>query len=184
MSLYTKKGDDGKTSIFGCDQRISKSSVVTEALGTLDEANSYLGMCKVQAVADNFILKDKEIAKIIHELQDDIFIIQAEVAGADKTIQEKKIKLLESLIAEIETELPEIKTFFISGGTELASRLDFARTLVRQAERRVVGVHEEGLQKIGKYTLAYLNRLSSILYVLARFANHQRNIVENAPDYE
>ena len=184
MSLYTKKGDDGKTSVFGCDQRLSKSSSITEALGVLDEANSYLGVCKVQAVTDNFVLGDMDIAKVVHELQDDMFTIQAELAGADKTIPEEKVKLLESLIAEIEKELPEIKSFFISGGTELASRFDSARALTRRAERRVVGVHDEGIRKVGKYTLAYLNRLSSILYALARFANHQRDIIENAPDYK
>ncbi len=191
MTLYTAKGDDGTTTTFGCDQRLSKSSSIAEALGTLDEANSYLGMCKVQARADNFQLDLSEvsgtsqsIADIVHELQDDLFIVQAELAGADKTMPESKVKWLEGIIAEIEQELPPITTFFISGGTELASRFDFARTLARRAERRVVGVHDEGVQKVGKHTLAYLNRLSSILYALARFANHQRDIREDSPDYE
>jgi len=205
MTLYTAKGDDGTTTTFGCDQRMSKSSAIAEALGTLDEANSYLGMCKVQSVADNFTLGDKKIANIVHELQDDLFIVQAEVAGADpiklrngagntNNVMKKKVKWLEGIIAEIEKELPPITTFFISGGTELASRFDFARTLIRRAERRVVGVHDsycakatkdkEGVQKVGKHTLAYLNRLSSILYALARFANHQHEVIEDAPDYE
>jgi len=193
MTLYTAKGDDGTTTTFGCDQRMSKSSAIAEALGTLDEANSYLGMCKVQSVADNFTLGDKKIADIVHELQDDLFIVQAEVAGASKDITESKVKWLEGIITEIEKELPAITTFFISGGTELASRFDFARTLIRRAERRVVAVHaesleqgreKEGVQKVGKHTLAYLNRLSSILYALARFANHQREVIEDAPDYE
>ncbi len=182
--LYTAKGDDGTTTTFGCDQRMSKSSGIAEALGTLDEANSYLGMCKVQSVTDDFVLGEQIIAKVVHELQDDLFTIQAEVAGANKTMPETKVKWLEGIIAEIEVELPPITTFFISGGTELASRFDFARTIARRAERRVVGVHDEGVQKVGKHTLAYLNRLSSILYALARFANHQRDIVEDAPDYE
>jgi len=184
MVLYTAKGDDGTTTTFGCDQRMSKSSSIAEALGTLDEANSYLGMCKIQSVANGFMLGKQNIAKIVHELQDDMFTIQAEIAGANKTIPESKVKWLEGIIADIEAELPPITTFFISGGTELASRFDFARTLARRAERRVVGVHDEGVQKIGKHTLAYLNRLSSILYALARYANHQQGIVEDAPDYE
>ncbi len=191
MTLYTAKGDDGTTTTFSCDQRISKSSAITEALGTLDEANSYLGMCKVQARADNFQLDLSEISgnfqqlhKVVHELQDDLFIVQAEIAGADKSIPESKVTWLGGIIAEIESELPPITTFFISGGTELASRFDFARTVVRRAERRVVGVHDEGIQEVSKHTMAYLNRLSSILYALARFANHQRDIVEDAPNYK
>ncbi len=184
MALYTAKGDDGTTTTFGCDQRMSKSSAIAEALGVLDEANSYLGLCKVQSVLDNFILNKHKISVIVHEVQDDLFIVQAEVAGADKTIQEKKVKWLEELIGEIEKELPEIKSFFISGGTELAARFDFARTLVRRTERRVVGVHDEGVHKLGKQTLAYLNRLSSLFYALARLANSQRDIAEDSPDYK
>jgi cob(I)alamin adenosyltransferase len=183
MALYTGKGDGGTTKTFGCDQRISKSSAVAEALGTLDEVNSYLGLCKVQSRASEFIVGDVKIADIVHELQDDLFIVQAEVAGAPKTIPEQKVHWQEDIIHTIEKELPPIKTFFISGGCELSSVFDMARTLARRAERRVVGVHEEGIQEVGAYTLAYLNRLSSTLYALARYANHQRGIVEKAPDY-
>lgn len=183
-ALYTGKGDDGTTTTFGCNQRMSKSSSIAEALGTLDEANSYLGMCKLQAGADAFVLGKREVADIVHELQDDLFTVQAEVAGAEKSISSEKVTWLEGIIADIEAELPPITTFFISGGTELASRFDFARTLARRAERRVVGVHDEDVQKVGKHTLAYLNRLSSILYALARYANHKQGIVEDAPDYK
>lgn len=184
MALYTGKGDDGTTKTFNCDQRISKSSAIAEALGSLDEANSYLGICKVQSRADDFIIGTQKVADIIHELQDDLFIVQAEVAGAPKKMPARKIAWQEKIIAQVEAVLPPITTFFISGGTELSSRLDVARTLVRRAERRVVGAHEEQLQKVGKHTLSYLNRLSSVLYALARYANHQRGIAERAPDYK
>jgi len=185
MALYTRKGDDGTTTTFACDQRMSKSSKIAEALGTMDEANSYLGLCKVQAVADNFTLGNTKLSDIVHEMQDDCFIVQAELAGdASKTIPEEKVKWLEEITDKIEAELPKITTFFISGGSELAARFDFARTLIRRAERRAVEVHEEGIQELGKYTLAYLNRMSSALYALARFANHQRDIKEDAPDYK
>ncbi len=184
MALYTGKGDDGTTTTYGCDQRLSKSSAIAEALGVMDEANTYLGLCKTQSVADNFTLGDKKIADIVHEMQDVCFTIQAELAGAGHTIAEEKVKWLEALIAEIEKELPKIHSFFISGGSELAARFDFARTLIRRAERRAVAVHEEGIQKLGKHTLAYLNRMSSMLYALARFANHQREIEEGTPGYK
>jgi cob(I)alamin adenosyltransferase len=183
MTLYTGKGDDGTTTTFGYDQRISKSSSVAEALGTLDEANSYLGICKLYASKDKLNINGKEVSGIVHELQDDMFIIQAEVAGAGKTMPAGKVEWLECMITDVEEELPLIKSFFIAGGTELAVAFDFARTLVRRAERRVVGVHDEGVQKISKHTLAYLNRLSSILYALARLANYQQNISEYTPDY-
>ncbi len=183
MALFTGKGDDGTTKAFDCDQRMSKSSAVAEALGALDEANSYLGMCKIQSRNDECMLSEQHVAELVHELQDDMFIIQAEVAGAQKTITREKVVRLESIITQIEHALPEIRSFFIAGGVELSSRFDFARTLVRRAERRVVAVHEEKIQTVGEHTLAYLNRLSSVLYALARLVNHQRNITEDAPDY-
>src|SRR3989338_11289824 len=82
--LYTKKGDDGTTKTFGCDQRISKSSNIAEALGSLDEINSFLVLCKVQAVHLGYKLGETSLAEIIHNIQKNLFIIQAELAGAPK----------------------------------------------------------------------------------------------------
>ena len=166
--LYTKKGDDGKTNIFGCDQRLSKSSAITEALGCLDEMNSYLGVCKAQTHDLGFMIQYKKVWDIIHRIQNNLFIIQAEVAGADKKIQEEEIKYIEDVIDSIEKELPEIKSFLISGANEISAHFDFARTLTRRAERRVVAVSDEKIATIDSKTLVYLNRLSSLLYALAR----------------
>jgi len=207
--FYTKKGDDGTTKTFGCDQRISKSSNIAEALGSLDEINSFLGLCKVQAAFLGFKLGDSNLAEIVHEIQKNLFIVQAELAGAEKTIDEKKVKELEEIIDEIEKELPPIKSFFVSGGPSdvtkwqqsgagLGAIFDIARTIARRAERRVIAVSEEMAQphllsedteknknkkEIGKNTTAYLNRLSSILYALARYSNHKVGIMEESPDY-
>lgn len=212
--LYTKKGDDGTTKTFGGNQRISKSSNIAEALGSLDEINSFLGLCKVQAGFLGFRLGDSNLADIVHEIQKNLFIIQAEVAGAEKTIDERKVKELEEIIDGIEKELPPIKFFFVSGGPSdvtkwqqsgagLGAIFDIARTIARRAERRVIAVCEEISQpnllnvsekdnpsfakassgKIGKFTMAYLNRLSSILYALARYSNHKVGIMEESPDY-
>ncbi len=199
--LYTRKGDTGTTKTFGCDQRVSKSSSIAEALGSLDEINSFLGLIKIKTHNIKFSLPAGEIivAETIDRIQQDLFIIQAELAGAPKTIAEGKVKWLEEIIDGIEKTLPPIKTFFISGGVELAALSDVARTIARRAERRVVGVVEEarstdsagspqassgqGKIKIGKDTLAYLNRLSSILYAFARSFNHLANIKEEAPKY-
>ena len=182
--LYTRKGDDGKTKTFGCDQRMSKSSAVAEALGTLDETNSFLGLCKISSEQSGFKLLGRKFSDIVHEVQENLFIVQAEVAGADKTISAKKIKEIESLIDTAEKELPPIKTFFISGGTGLAALFDVARTTARRAERRVVLVRSENLVKIGDETAAYLNRLSSLLYALARLSNHKSGIKEPSPKYK
>jgi len=177
MTLYTKKGDKGDTGVFGCNQRISKSSAIAEALGALDEVNSFLGVCKVKAKEQNIL------GKVLEEMQQNLFIVQAEIAGADKSIGEDQIKEIEDIIDGIEKELPEIKSFFVSGGTELTAELDFARTLARRAERRVVAVSEEGNIKIDKNTLAYLNRLSSLLYAFARLVNYKFGIKEQSPHY-
>lgn len=183
--LYTRKGDNGTTKTFGCDQRISKSSLVAEALGTLDEINSFLGVCKVKSKESGVILPNNEkLSDFIHKTQKNLFIVQAEVAGSKISIIEEKVKEVESIVDAIEKELPPIKSFFISGGSELATLFDFARTLSRRAERRVVGVVEEGKVEIGEFTKSYLNRLSSLLYAFARFSNFKSGVSEEGPDYK
>jgi len=190
--LYTKKGDNGTTCLpsrqaktFRCDQRISKSSIIAEALGALDEINSFLGLCKVKSQKEKFFTGNYTTwGEVINNIQKNLFIIQAEIAGASMSIPEEKIIELENIVDAIEKELPPIKTFFISGGTELASLFDIARTIARRAERRVVNVSLEGKTSINKNTLAFLNRLSSLLYAFARLANYKAGIVEEGPDYK
>ena len=182
--LYTGKGDRGTTKFFGCDQkRVSKSSAVAEALGDLDELNSFLGVVKVYKKALSFKVSGSSLSKILEEIQENLFIICAHVAGADKNIVEKKVKKMEELIAECEKELPEIKTFTIAGGTELSALLDFARALPRRAERRVVATNDE-MRTISPEILKYLNRLSSTLFALARLTNLRSGIKESAPSYD
>jgi len=200
MALYTGKGDDGTTKTFGCDQRISKSSAIAEALGALDEINSFLGLVKVKSSESGFKLGENSFDSLVHRLQENLFTVQAELAGADKHISADKVKEMEGWVAQVEEELPPIKTFFISGGTELGASFDFARTLARRAERRVVAVAESeketGLPAHGQAsgnsrptpfpspnTLKFLNRLSSVLYALARLSNHRSGINETPPSY-
>lgn len=192
--LYTRKGDDGTTKTFGCDQRISKSSAIAEALGALDETNSFLGLCKVEsekhvhshngADGEKLVLKDgTSFTQTVHNVQKNLFIIQAEVAGSKMSITEDKLREIEKIVDDIEKELPPIKSFFISGGTKLAALFDVSRTISRRAERRVVQICEEGGVEVGEFTKAYLNRLSSLLYALARLTNHKSGITEESPDY-
>ena len=176
--LYTGAGDDGMTKTFSCDQqKISKSSEVPEALGTLDELNAFLGLVKVKSVNEPLI------AGSLREMQENLFIIQAEVAGAEKRIEKKETENIEKLINEIEKEIPQLKGFCIAGGTELSALLDVARTLARLAERRLITAKDAGVCKISSDTLAYMNRLSSLLFALARLANHQAGALEEMPNY-
>jgi cob(I)alamin adenosyltransferase len=184
MALFTGKGDDGTTKTFGCDQRVSKSSAIAEALGSLDEVNSFLGIVKNKCLENNFKIGKEYFYNVVHEAQENLFIIQAQVAGADKQITDEKIIKIEDIINKIEKELPPIKTFFISGASEIGSLFDFARTLVRRAERRAVAVSEENLQKISPNTLKYLNRLSSLFYALARYSNYLSGAKEKSPEYK
>ena len=187
--LYTGKGDQGTTKTFGCNQsRISKSSELPEALGTLDELNAFLGLCKVRAreLGDPVVLLGKKkfaTSVILHEVQENLFIIQAEVAGAAKKIRKTKVTHVENMVNTIETMIPPVVSFSIAGGTELSALLDVARTLSRRAERRLVGVHEANLRKISDSSRAYANRLSSLLFALARFANTSAGVKEQNPSY-
>ncbi len=183
--LYTRKGDSGTTKTFDSKpgERISKSSCRTESLGVLDELNSFLGLVKVKAAANSWKVNDKTPEEIIAWSQNNLFIVQAEVAGSDKKIDSESIKEMENWIDSVEKELPPIKTFFISGGTELAALFDVSRTLARKAERRVIKALEEDSIVVGPETLAFLNRLSSLFYALARLSNHKSGIKEVPPSY-
>lgn len=182
--LYTGKGDSGTSKLFDSKQgeRLSKADAIYEALGTIDELNSFLGLVKVNLFNKNILLDEKKLGEVIDQIQQDLFIIQAEIAGSDMAISADKIKWLEEVTNNIENKMPPIKTFFISGGTELATLCDFARTIARRAERRLVTINEAG-RKLAPETLSYINRLSSALYAFARFANHSAGITENPPSY-
>lgn len=184
--LYTRKGDNGTTKTFGCDQRISKSSAVAEALGSLDEINSFLGIIKVEAKDTKWEISNSSIplSDFVHLIQETLFIVQAEIAGFPKKLDENKVKEVEKIIDDIEKVFPPIKTFFISGGTKLGASFDFARTIARRAERRIVEVSEEGKAKVSAETLAFMNRLSSLLYALARLSNHKSGINDVPPKYK
>lgn len=184
--LYTRKGDGGTTKTFGCDQRISKSSLVAEALGSLDEANSFLGMARARTEGESFEINGKKenFSDVILEIQENLFIVQAEVAGANMSIEEEKVVRVENIVDGIEKVLPPIKNFFISGATKNGAVLDICRTLIRRAERRVIAAKEEGKIKVSDGTLAYLNRLSSLAYALARLSSHMAGKEEPKPTYK
>src|SRR3989344_1431781 len=142
--LYTGKGDSGTTKVFGCDQkRISKSSDLPEALGALDELNAFLGFAKMRAHESL-----PQIAHTPRDVQEALFIIQAQTAGADKKLAEGAVGKVEEMVGNIEKEIPPITGFSIAGGTELSALLDVSRTFARRAERRLSLRAEEPVPEV------------------------------------
>lgn len=176
--LFTGKGDDGTTKTFGCNQqRISKSSFVPEALGALDELNAFLGFVKMRSTEESRIQRE------LRAVQETLFIVQAEVAGADKKVGKSAVQEVEKLVNNIEKEIPSIKGFSIAGGTELSALLDVARTIARRTERRLIAAVEAQACVVSSETMAYMNRLSSLLFAFARLANHLKGVAEENPRY-
>jgi cob(I)alamin adenosyltransferase len=184
MAFFTGKGDQGTTKLFDTKSgvRVTKSSPIFECLGQLDELNSITGWTKV-ACPDDFSFADRSGKEILRDVQDHLFTIQAEVAGAPQSVPQASVEALSALITEIEKSLPEVKSFLVPGGTEFSARLDIARAISRRAERRLVTLHESGERQVSDQSRAYANRLSSLFYALTRLANHRAGISESPPHY-
>lgn len=184
MVLFTGKGDDGTTKLFDSPkgERVSKSSSIFECLGNLDELNTTIGWCAV--AAEGLLVAGRTGSEVLHEVQNHLFTMQAEVAGAPKHVSESSVASMSTLIGMIEGELPEITSFLVPGGTECSSRLDIARAVARRAERRLVALHDSNERVISASSRAYINRLSSLLYALGRLANQQAGVLEQAPRYD
>lgn len=170
MAIYTKKGDKGKTSVFkNPGKKISKNSVLTSAIGTVDELDSFLGV----AVS---ISENQEVKRQIKEVQNNLLRIGSILAGSPLKFTEKETTKLEKSIDEMDKILPKLRNFIVPGGTKLSAHLHFARCLTRRCEREVVRVDES--TKISPNILKYLNRLSDYFFVLARFVNFKNNVAE------
>jgi cob(I)alamin adenosyltransferase len=150
MKVYTRGGDMGETSLI--NERVKKNDLRVEAYGTVDELNSFLGL--VISFGGNEKLK---------EIQNHLYLISAELAGGQEKITHDEITELENWIDSI--ELSELKEFLRPGGSKLVSLLHVARTVCRRAERRVVAIN------VREEVISYLNRLSDLLFVLAREEN-------------
>jgi len=149
---------------------------VVEALGNVDELNAWLGLCRAK-------LSDEKMKGVLERAQQNLFIIQAEIAGADKVLAEREVKELEKVIDSVERELPEVATFLVAGATELGACFDVARAIARRAERQVIRAVKAGELKTGDATKAYLNRLSSLLYVIERWVVQKAGGEEMPPRY-
>lgn len=175
MKIYTKTGDKGDTSLFG-GQRVPKDALRVEAYGTVDELNSFLGII----VAD---LPDERIREILTKVQNQLFDLGADLAtprlsnGKNvKRIEPEDARVLEKAIDSLEPLLKPIKSFVLPGGAPVAARIQFARTICRRAERTVVRLSRN--EDIGEEITVYLNRLSDLLFILARYANHIAGVQE------
>jgi cob(I)alamin adenosyltransferase len=168
--IYTRTGDDGTTGL-GDGTRVPKTSLRIEAYGTVDELNAVLGLC-VEEVAD------EALRARIHQLQNDLFDVGADLCvpmAAQRTatwtplrIGGERITRLEHWIDEVNADLKPLKSFVLPGGNRLAAPLHLARTVCRRAERRVIALG--AAEAINQHCVVYLNRLSDLLFVIARAA--------------
>lgn len=179
MKFYSGKGDDGMSTFFGLPGRFSKTDSRFEALGAIDELNTFLGVCRS-------LTNDGEIDRVLKAVQENLFIIQAEIgslkAKAVSTLTEEKVKELETVIDSFGEIIGDTKPFkfTIAGGDVAASHLDYARTLARRAERSLAVIKHT----LSQPAFSYINRVSSLLFVLARFVNKKEKIEEDHPSYE
>ena len=177
MKIYTRTGDTGDTSLFD-GTRVKKSDARVDAYGEVDELNAWLGLARASRV-------DPELdAELVH-IQRDLFALGAQLADpADKiadrvtkaTLGDEDVVRLERLIDRLETELPPLRHFILAGGSPAGAALHVARTVCRRAERRMVSLEPP----VDAVLLRYVNRLSDLLFVLARVANHRGGVTEIA----
>ena len=175
MKIYTKTGDDGKTSLFR-GGRVSKDHDRIEAYGSVDELNSVIGI----VIAETSILQVKEV---LTKIQNDLFVIGSDLAtitendsSMDKKIMrtsEEMILFLEKQIDYFDEKLKPLTNFILPGGSKSASYLHLARTVCRRAERKVVRLMNS--VDISNKIMIYLNRLSDFVFVLSRFENQNAN---------
>lgn len=164
MAIYTKRGDKGETGLYSQtgEKRISKNSKRINAIGAIDEANSYLGICAAECLNEELRMK-------IEEIQKDLFTIGAILATADIKFNPKRTMELEKEIDELESKLPVLSHFVLPGGSELAAHMFLARSLVRRAERALVSLNKS--EPIDQNILRFINRLSDYLFIQARAIN-------------
>ncbi len=168
MRIYTRRGDKGETEIIG--RRVGKEEEVVESYGSVDELNAFLGWVRS-------LSKERGEKEVVERIQRDLLVIGAELAG-DRThkIKREDIRYLEKEIDKRERKLPPLHAFILPGGDEIASAFHIARTVCRRAERRVVALSKK--KAINKNIIAYLNRLSDLLFIMARYHNFKEGVRE------
>ena len=171
MKLYTKGGDDGTTSLFG-GRRVPKDHPRVAAYGEVDELNAVIGLVISTC-------NDKEMVAQLRQVQSDLFVVGAELATPDgmhanPAIGEGHVLQIEQWIDKATEEVTPLKTFVLPGGCPTGAGLHLARTTCRRAERAVNTLGRE--ERLNKWVAIYLNRLSDLLFALARAANHRAGV--------
>ncbi len=175
--VYTKTGDKGQTSLVG-GARVSKSSLRVQAYGEVDELNSVIGLARCG-------LRDKEIDDVLGMIQNELFTLGADLASPLEIevprIGQSLVTKLEELADRFLAQLEPLKEFILPGGSTSGASLHLARAVARRAERRAVALSE--IEQLNAQTIVYLNRLSDLLFILARVANHRAGISEKMTDF-
>ena len=176
VRIYTKTGDSGETSLFD-KTRVSKSHPRVEAYGDVDELNACLGAARAAGA-------DRELDGVLEAIQRQLFAVGARLADPaariaarveKAAVQSGDVERLEKWIDQFEQELPPLRNFILPGGSVYGAWLHLSRTVCRRAERRVVGLGEDAVEPI---VVVYLNRLSDLLFVMARTASHRHGSPE------
>lgn len=177
MKIYTRTGDDGTTGLFG-GGRVSKDAVRVEAYGAVDETNAALGLVRAQGV-------DEEVDRVLADLQRDLFDVgadlatplEAKVRSSLHPMDEDDVARLEGLIDRFDAELEPLQQFILPAGHASSAALHHARAIARRAERACVTL--AGLEPINAQAIVYLNRLSDLLFTMARSANARNGVSES-----
>lgn len=165
-------GDKGETSFVG--GRIPKDDLRVEAYGTIDELNSFIGVVRS-------LTGEPTISPILEKVQSDLFIIGADLAtktekGSESKITGADVQWLEKASDDMEAEITPIKKFVLPNGSNIASNLHVARTVCRRAERRIVSLAKT--ESLNPEIIRYVNRLSDVLFIMARYINQQLGVEE------
>ena len=187
MKIYTKTGDQGETGLFG-GGRVSKDHIRIEAYGTVDELNAVLGMVRAQLGEKSVAAKvDPAVDHVLAKIQNDLFTIGAELATANAealakitVIKSAGVELLERTIDSLQQGLEPLRQFVLPGGSSSSALLHLARTVCRRAERRVITLSAQREESVSPVVVVYLNRLSDLLFVMARAANSSLGVADVA----
>ena len=167
MKIYTRTGDEGSTSLIG-NERVKKSDLRLNAYGTIDELNAVLGIARSLEMPT-------ELDRVLEAIQNQLFDLGAELASSDPAnsntsfLTEEMVQYQEQMIDQLENELPALKNFILPGGTQTAAVVHLARCVCRRAEREIVALAET--VPLREVLIQYVNRLSDLLFVLARSLN-------------
>lgn len=163
--IYTRRGDDGSTGLAD-GQRVLKNSVQMEAIGTVDELNSLIGIIAAMQIP-------LDLTEMLHRIQHQLFDLGGSLALPNRSLlQQAAVDELEEEIDRLDTSLPTLKQFILPGGTMEAAHCHNARSVCRRAERRVLSMQQATKDDSDLISIRYLNRLSDLLFVLARTLSH------------